>query len=92
MYTVNVLLYNWDRFIIVLSGNLNQDSIFNGSNLNGHVGRDADGYGGVHGGTRNAEGESILEFGVAVGMAVCNTLFKNEYSKLINYQSGIIEV
>ena len=35
--------------------------------MNGHVGRDADGYGGVHGGmgfgTRNAEGERILEFG-----------------------------
>ena len=35
--------------------------------MNGHVGRDADGYGGVHGGmkfgTRNAEGERILEYG-----------------------------
>ena len=38
--------------------------------MNGHVGRDADGYGSVHGGmgfgTRNAEGERILEFGDAV--------------------------
>ena len=50
--------------------------------MNGHVGRDADGYGGVHGGmgfgTRNAEGESSLEFGDAVGMVVCNTFFKKE--------------
>ena len=60
------------QLIIVLSGIPMQDIIFIGSHLNGHVGRDADGYGGVHGGmwfdTRNAEGEVILEFGDAVGM------------------------
>ena len=39
-------------------------------------------------GTRNAEGERILEFGNTVGMAVCNTFFKKEDSKLITYQSG----
>ena len=52
--------------------------------MNGHVGRDADGYGGVHGGmgfgTRIAEGERILEFSDAVGMVVCNRFFKNEDS------------
>ena len=46
----------------------------------------------VHGdmgfGTRNAEGERILEFGNVVGMAVCNTFFKKEDSKLITYHSG----
>ena len=59
--------------------------------MNGHVGRDADGYGGVHGGmglaTRNAEGGMILEFDHAVGMVVCNTFFKKEDSNLITYQS-----
>ena len=40
----------WDSFIIVLSGIPKQESIFIGSDMNGHVGRDADGYGGVHGG------------------------------------------
>ena len=39
-------------------------------------------------GTRNAEGERILEFGDAVGMAVCNTFFKREATKLITYYSG----
>ena len=38
-------------------------------------------------GTRSAEGERILEFGDAVGMVVCNTFFKKEYSKLFTYQS-----
>ena len=40
----------WDSFIIVLSVIPKQDSICIGSDMNGHVGRDADGYGGVHGG------------------------------------------
>ena len=79
----------WDRFIIVLSEIPKQESIFIGSDMNGHVGRDADGYGGVHGGmgfgTRNAESERILEFGDAV---VWNILLKKEDSKLITYQSG----
>ena len=34
----------WDSFIIVLSGIPKQESIFIGSDMNGHVGRDADGY------------------------------------------------
>ena len=38
-----------DSFIIVL-WNPKQESIFIGSDMNGHVGRDADRYGGVHGG------------------------------------------
>ena len=29
-------------------------------------------------GTRNAEGQRILEFGDAVGIMVCNTFFKKE--------------
>ena len=39
-------------------------------------------------GTRNSEGERILEFGDAVCMVVCNTFFKKEDSNLITYQSG----
>ena len=77
----------------MLSGIPKQESIFIGSDMNSHVGRDA-GYGGVHGGigfgTRDAEGEKILEFGDAVGMVGCNTFFKKEDSKLITSQSGDI--
>ena len=80
----------WDSFIIVLSGIPKQENIFIGGDMNGHVGRDADGYDGVHGGmrfgTRNAEGERILEFSDAVGMVVCNTFFKKDDFKLITYQ------
>ena len=52
----------------MLSGRPKQDSIFIGSDMNNHVGRDSDRYGGMGFGTRNAEGERILEFGDAVGM------------------------
>ena len=41
-------------------------------------------HGGMGFGTRNAEGERILEFADAVG----NTYFKKEDSKIITYQSG----
>ena len=59
----------WDSFIIVLSGILKKGSILIVSDMNGHVGRDVDGYGGMGFGTS----ERILEFGDAVGMVVCNT-------------------
>ena len=78
----------WDSFTIVLSGIPKQERISICSGMNGHVGRNTDGYGGMGFGTRNAKGGSILEFGDAVVMVVCNTFFKKEDSKLITYQSG----
>ena len=52
-----------EGFINVISGIHKQDSIFIGGDINRHVGRNADGYGGIHGGmrfgTRNAEGRGF---------------------------------
>ena len=63
-----------------------------GGDLNGHVGKDADGYQGIHGGygygNRNVEGERILEMGAALDMVVCNTYFKKRDTRLITYTSG----
>ena len=63
-----------------------------GGDLNGHVGKNADGYKGIHGGfgygVRNMEGERILEMGAALDMTVCNTFFKKRDSRLITYNSG----
>ena len=46
----------------------------------------------VHGGhgygIRNAEGERILEFGLALDMTVCNTMFQKRDSRLITFSSG----
>ena len=63
-----------------------------GGDLNGHVGREANGYDGVHGGCgygiRNVEGERILMMGSALDLVVCNTRFKKRDNRLITYSSG----
>ena len=60
--------------------------------MNGHVGAGADGFEGVHGGKgfgiRNAEGEMLLEFADAMGLAVCNTWFTKKDSQKVTYESG----
>src|SRR5664279_2616401 len=60
--------------------------------MNGHVGAEADGFEGVHGGkgfgVRNVEGEMLLEFAHAMGLAVCNTWFMKMDSQLVTYESG----
>ena len=60
--------------------------------LNGHVGEKAEGYEGIHGGhgfgTRNTEGERILEFANANNLVVSNSFFAKRESHLITYTSG----
>ena len=60
--------------------------------FNGHVGSQADGFNGVHGGygwgSRNREGERVLEFADSFDMVVGNTYFKKEDEKLITFKSG----
>jgi hypothetical protein len=60
--------------------------------LNGHVGANAEGYEGVHGGfgygVRNEEGCRVLELRDAHSMVVGNTLFKRAPARLITYRSG----
>ena len=59
---------------------------------NGHVGREAAGYEGVHGGSWygecNADGDRVLEFAVANDFVIGNTFFVKRDSHLITYQSG----
>ena len=60
--------------------------------MNGHVGEKVDGFEGVHGGkgygVRNMEGEMLLEFAEAMGMAVVNTWFRKSNSRKVTYESG----
>ena len=69
-----------------------EEMVVLGGDLNGHVGRESDGYEGVHGGfgygIRNMEGETILEFGDAMDMIVCGTQFKKDDNKIVTYSSG----
>ena len=45
-------------------------------------------HGGFGFGSRNKEGERLLELGTATDMVVCNTLFRKRLSRLIKYESG----
>ena len=60
--------------------------------LNGHIGKLANGYEGVHGGygygLRNKEGEHILRFAVAHNLVVGNSYFTKKDNHLITYQSS----
>src|SRR6188768_3362291 len=76
----------------LLSGVSEDESIFVGADLNGHVGKVPNGFEGGQGGhgygKRNAEGEMLLEFAVAMDLVVGNTFFVKDDTKKITYQSG----
>ena len=82
----------WEAVWKLIEGIKKTERIMLGGDLNWHVGKESDGYEGVHGGQgygmRNAEGERILEFCEAAGMIVCGTQFRKADSKLISYSSG----
>ena len=76
---------------VIMNTDINQEVIV-GGDMNGHVGQVANGFHEAHGnfgyGTRNAEGERILEFAEAMGYVVTSTLFKKRHSHLVTYESG----
>ena len=60
----------------VLSDTSTNESLFVCGDMNRHVGKEADGYHGVHGGngigSRNMEGELLLEFACAMDLVIAN--------------------
>ena len=60
--------------------------------FNGHVGKEVNGYEGVHGGygydIRYTEGEDILKMTATLDRVVCNTWFIKRDSRPITYSSG----
>ena len=60
--------------------------------FNAHIGKEANGFEGVHGGqgygSRNNEGLKMLEVLDAFDMTVCNTWFKKAAKDLVTYSSG----
>lgn len=79
--------------LVLLTSKIDQkEIIILGGDLNGHVGKTSSGYEDAHGGfgygVRNTEGERILEFGLALGMVVCNTLYQKRSSRLATFSSG----
>jgi hypothetical protein len=68
------------------------EKLFIGGDLNGYVGSTRVGFNRVHGGfgygSRNQEGEGILNFALAYDLIVANTLFRKRVSHLITFSSG----
>ena len=82
----------WENITQTVNSIPQQEGIILGGDLNGHIGESIDGYEGTHGGfgygTRNVEGEKVLEFAVATNTVLCNTFFKKDKEKLVTYSSG----
>jgi hypothetical protein len=68
------------------------EKLFIGGDLNGHVSSTRVYFNGVHGGfgygSRNQEGEGILNFALAYDLIVADTLFRKRVSHLVTFSSG----
>ena len=82
----------YDSLQTVISELPDKEIVIPCGDWNGHVGREAAGYEGVHGGSgygeHNADGDRVLEFAVANDFVIGNTFFVKRDSHLITYQSG----
>ena len=82
----------WEQLDALVSSVPISEKLFIGGDLNGHVGSTRVGFDGVHGGfgygSRNQEGEGILNFALAYDLFVTNTLFRKRVSHLITFSSG----
>ncbi|VDO19525.1 unnamed protein product [Heligmosomoides polygyrus] len=68
-----------------------KDFIIVAGDLNGHVGATKDGYschGGFGYGSRNADGERILEYAESHSLTIVNTVFRKRDTHLVSYYSG----
>jgi len=70
----------------------NQETVLVCGDFNGHIGSEANGFEGVHGGygygKRNPEGDRILEFATAHNLVVGNSYFTKHPQNLVTYRSG----
>ncbi|XP_046972435.1 uncharacterized protein LOC124539180 [Vanessa cardui] len=82
----------WEDFDCLLMDLQDSEEVYVGGDYNGHVGKESDGYEGVHGGlgfgNRNADGEALLQAACAFDLAITNTWFKKKEEHLITYKSG----
>jgi hypothetical protein len=82
----------WEELDALVSSVPISEKLFIGRDINGHVGSTRVGFNVVHGGfgygSRNQEGESILNFVLAYDLGIANTLFRNRFSHLVIFSSG----
>jgi hypothetical protein len=88
----SVKMQFWEESDALVSSVPISEKLFIGGDLNGHVGSTRVGFEGVHGGfgygSRNQEGEGILNFALAYDLIVANTLFRKRVSHLVTFSSG----
>jgi len=69
-----------------------REKLFIGGDLNGQVGTANIGFEAVHGGfgfgSRNQEGEEVLNFALAFDLLIANTFFRKRESHLVTFNSG----
>ncbi|XP_050133100.1 uncharacterized protein LOC126609148, partial [Malus sylvestris] len=82
----------WEDLGDLVQGIAQTEKLFIGGDLNGHVGRETDNYGGFHSGHGfgeiNEDGEAILDFAMTYDLFLANTFFKKREEHVITYKSG----
>ena len=82
----------WAELGKVVDGCSDREGLLLCGDMNGHVGVVSDGFEEVHGGngygSRNIEGEMLLEFAEARQLVVLNTMFRKDDAKKVTYESG----
>jgi hypothetical protein len=88
----NIKMQFWEELNALVSSVPISEKLFIGEDLNGHVGSTRVGFDGVHGGfeygSRNQEGEGILNFALAYDLIVTNTLFRKRVSHLLTFSNS----
>jgi hypothetical protein len=88
----SVKMQFWEELNTLVSSVPISEKLFIGGDLNGHVGSIRVGFDGVYVGfgygSRNQEGEGILNFVLAYDLIIANTLFRKKVSHLLTFSSG----
>ncbi|XP_071724739.1 uncharacterized protein [Rutidosis leptorrhynchoides] len=88
----NVKQEFWDKMDDIMQTIPIEEKVIIGGDLNGHVGTSRDGYEEAHGGygygSRNRDGESILDFVSAYDLVLPNTCFQKRDSHLVTFKNG----
>jgi hypothetical protein len=91
-FNESIKMQFWAELDALVSSVPISEKLFIGGDLNGHVCSTRVGFDGVHRGfgygSRNQEGEGILNFAFAYDLFVANTLFRKRVSHLVNISSG----
>ncbi|XP_063595885.1 uncharacterized protein LOC134772741 [Penaeus indicus] len=82
----------WQQLDVELQAIPQEERVFLGGDLNGHLGPERGVLHRVHGGwgmgELNEEGERVIDFALANDMAIANTFFKKGAHQYVTYKSG----